>query len=372
MMAYFDTYAAAYAPYKGGTWCYEDGCVYRGLALLHLATGEERWLAHLTRLVDAQVSPEGELAGYSVDEFNIDHVLSGRALIYLHGLTGEEKYAAAARLLARQLAGHPRTESGVYWHKKIYPWQIWLDGLYMGLPFQIEFARMTGDEALVYDALFQLQIALSLTHEARTGLYAHGYDESRKQQWADPDTGRSPAHWARALGWLAMALVDIIELIGMEHAGEMGIAEEATALLKRIAGFRTREAMWLQVIDRPDLVGNYAETSATAMLTYALIKAGRLGLLDGAAALGRESLLALTQRALQRSEDGIVRLGGICRVAGLGGYSGVYRDGTAGYYLTEPVVADDPKGVGPLMMAKAEGARPAVAAEEDGTARRAS
>lgn len=351
LMDYFDRYSAAYKPYKGGTWCYEDGCIYRGLALLHQATGEERWLAHLTRLVDVQVA-DGTLTGYRVEEFNIDHILSGRALVYLHGLTGEERYMSAIRLLGRQLALHPRTRSGVYWHKKIYPWQIWLDGLYMGLPFQIELARLTGDEGLVEDALRQLRIALLFTREASTELYAHGYDESREQRWAHPQTGRSPAHWARALGWLAMALVDIVELVGTAAAGEA--ADELRAFLARILALRTPDGTWLQVIDRPDLPGNYAESSASAMFTYALFKAGRLGLLDGAGAEGEHSLQALVEQGVRRDPDGTLHLGGICQVAGLGGFSGVYRSGTASYYLTEPVVEDDAKGVGPLMMAKAE------------------
>ncbi|WP_309082987.1 glycoside hydrolase family 88 protein [Chelativorans sp.] len=359
LMDYFESYVSAYSPYKGGAWCYEDGCIYRGLALLHLATGEERWAAHLKRLVDAQVSPRGELAGYSIQEFNIDNILSGRALIYLYRLTGEEKYLLGAQLLARQLAAHPRTKSRVYWHKKIYPWQVWLDGLYMGLPFQIEYGQLTGEDALVEDALAQIHTALCLTHVAEAGLYAHGYDESRSQKWADPFTGRSPSHWGRALGWLSMALVDIAELVGKKGAAQAGIAEETTALLRRLVQLRTQNAMWLQVIDRPELPGNYAESSATAMLAYALIKAGRL---DGSGeflAAGRESLQALAQGRLVKGKDGKAHLTGICQVAGLGGFSGTYRDGSAGYYLTEPVVDDDAKGVGPLMMAKAEALRAA-------------
>jgi len=247
---YFQVYASDYQPYKGGAWCYEDGCIYRGLALLHMATREERWFAHLKRLVDAQISPDGRLASYSIDEFNIDNILSGRALLYLHEVTGEPKYMEAARLLARQLALHPRTRSGVYWHKSIYPWQIWLDGLYMGLPFQIEFGRISNNESLVRDALDQLRTALSLTYDAASGLYTHGYDESREQKWADPVTGRSPAFWARALGWLSMALVDIAELIGPDQAKEAGVSEATAALLKRLLAHRTGDALWLQVIDR--------------------------------------------------------------------------------------------------------------------------
>ncbi|UUP19760.1 glycoside hydrolase family 88/105 protein [Nitratireductor thuwali] len=357
LMEYFDNYAAAYTPYKGGSWCYEDGCIYRGLALLHEATGDRRWFAHLKRLLDAQISPDGDLAGYTVEEFNIDHILPGRALIYLYQATGDEKYRAGAHLLARQLALHPRTRSGVYWHKKVYPWQIWLDGIYMGLPFQMEFARLSGDDALVDDALKQLTKALSLTWEKTTGLYAHGYDESRQQQWADPDTGRSSAHWARALGWLAMALVDIAELVGTERLEAAGAGEHMRALLAQVLALRAADGTWLQVIDRPDLPGNYAESSATAMFAYALLKAGRIGFSEEFASVGHGSLLTLAGKGLRDDGTGTLRLGGICHVAGLGGLSNVYRDGTASYYLTEPVVEDDAKGVGPLMMAEAESIR---------------
>ncbi|MEF2070287.1 glycoside hydrolase family 88/105 protein [Consotaella aegiceratis] len=351
LMDYFDAYARRYDPYKNGAWCYEDGCVYRGLRLLHEATSEARWYDHLKRLVDLQVSPDGTIAGYRVDEYNIDNILSGRALIYLHEVTGEARYMQAAKLLGEQLAKHPRTKAGGYWHKKTYPWQVWLDGLYMGLPFQIELGQATAEEALIEDALDQLSRALDLT-DGGDGLYVHGHDESREQRWADSETGRSPAYWGRALGWLSMALVDVIDLVGLQRASVAGIAERTKALLARIIELQTPTGLWLQVIDQPDLPGNYEESSASAMFAYALQKAGRLGLpVDGA--VGRQALNRLVATRLVEGPAG-VRFEGICQVAGLGGFSGRYRDGTPDYYLTEPVVADDAKGVGPLMMAAAE------------------
>jgi polygalacturonase/rhamnogalacturonyl hydrolase YesR len=349
---YFDGFAASYRLYKDGAWCYEDGCVYRGLDLLHRATGEDRWLAHLLRLVDPQVAPDGTLKGYRIDEYNIDNILAGRVLFRLADLTGEPRWMKAADLLARQLETHPRTASGNYFHKNIYPDQVWLDGLYMGLPFQIEYGQRTGRPDLVRDALRQLQSALEMTANGR-GLYVHGVDESRAQDWADPATGRSPACWARALGWLAMALVDAIDLAGTEA---QSLTAPTRALLQKIAGLRTPGGLWLQVIDRPDLPGNYEESSASAMFAYAFAAADRLGLMPGAAPLAAQALDLLEGRI----ENG--RFGGICHVAGLGGFGGVYRSGTPEYYLTEAVVADDAKGSGPLMMAAAE-CRRAIAAE---------
>ena len=236
---YLDAYAAGYKPYKGGAFCYEDGCLYRGLIVLAEATGDPRWRAHLERLVGAQVAADGTLAGYELDEFNIDNLLSGRALTWLARETGDPRWRLGADRLAEQLARHPRTRSGVYWHKQRYPWQVWLDGLYMGLPFQIEYAQLADRPDLTADALEQLRTALALTWQPATGLYVHGYDESRAQAWADPVTGQSPAHWARALGWLAMTLADVADLIGPDAFATAGLAEPTKALAERLETLAT-------------------------------------------------------------------------------------------------------------------------------------
>ncbi|MFC6446648.1 glycoside hydrolase family 88/105 protein [Shinella zoogloeoides] len=357
---YFDQFATRYQPYKGGSWCYEDGCVYRGLQLLAEATGEARWNDHLHRLIDPQVAADGTLAGYDPMEYNIDNILAGRVLFPLAEATGEERYRKAAGRLADQLKTHPRIASGNYWHKKRYPHQVWLDGLYMGLPFQIEYARANRRPALVADALQQLSTALALT-ATRNGLYAHGYDESRAQAWANPVTGQSPAVWARAVGWLAMALADVLAILP-DDAATAALRARSRALFNEIAIRQTKSGLWMQVLDAPDLAGNYAESSATAMFAYALLRAARHGLFgkEEVAVIvrtGKRALDALLATRLAAGEDGIVRFTGIVHVAGLGGFDGVYRDGSPAYYLTEPVVADDAKGVGPLMMAYAESLR---------------
>lgn len=349
---YLDAYATAYRPYKDGAFCYEDGCLYRGLIVMAEATGDPRWEAHLTRLVARQVTEDGTLSGYDPDECNIDNILSGRALTHLHRRTGDARWLVAAHNLADQLARHPRTGSGVYWHKQVYPSQVWLDGLYMGLPFQIDYGQTTGRPDLVSDALEQLRTALALTWNPATQLHAHGYDESRAQAWADPETGRSPAHWSRAIGWLAMTLADVAELIGPEIFEAKGFGTPTRALVARLQGHATPDGLWLQVIDRPDLRGNYPESSASAMFAYALQKLDRLGTAPGAGATGATALATLGR--LVAAQD-TPALPDVCHVAGLGGFGGRYRDGTPEYYLTEAVVADDVKGVGPLFMATGEG-----------------
>ncbi|WP_417721795.1 glycoside hydrolase family 88/105 protein [Salipiger sp.] len=343
---YFDAFAGRYTPYKGGSWCYEDGCIYRGLVLLHEATGEARWFDHLKRLTDAQIAPDGTLAGYDAGEFNIDHILAGRCLFHLSDRTGDPRYMRAAARLAGQLAEHPRTAAGNYWHKKRYPEQVWLDGLYMGLPFQIEYGLATGAPALIDDALAQLGRALELT-TGPEGLYVHGYDAVRAQGWADPQSGQSAAVWARAVGWLAMALVDICALLP-----DRAPRARTRALLDAVIAQQGASGLWPQVLDAAGLPGNYEESSASAMFAYALLRAGRLGLGPYGAA-GRAGWEGLLSNRLQ-PVGGELQLTGICHVAGLGGFDGTMRDGSPGYYLTEPIVADDSKGVGPLMMAGAE------------------
>ncbi|SMX46017.1 glycoside hydrolase family 88/105 protein [Actibacterium lipolyticum] len=345
---YFDTYAGAYQPYKRGAFCYEDGCVYRGLELLHRATGDAIWLNHIVRLITPQILEGPRLAGYDPSDYNIDNIQSGRTLLYLHEVTGQSKYLDAAACLIDQLATHPRTKSGVYWHKLRYPWQIWLDGLYMGVPFQIGYGQRTNQPDLVADALTQVDVALDATAVAATGLYAHAMDEARKQPWANPETGQSPAHWSRALGWLAMALVDIAELVG--PAQFQPLAARTTRLLEDIARLRRPNGLWLQVIDRPDLADNYEETSASAMFVYALEKGHQLGLWNGPLDGLIETLVA---QSLRPREGGGYEMVDICEVAGLGLFGDRYRDGSAEYYLSEKRVADDAKGVGPLMMSVA-------------------
>lgn len=347
---WFDTYAKDYSAYKEGDWCYEDGCIYRGLYMLDVADPEGPWFAHLQRLVDSQLGPDGALAGYDEKEFNIDNILPGRALIALAGRTGEAKYRLGADRLVGQLSRHPRTEAGNYWHKLRYPHQVWLDGLYMALPFQIEYGQTYDRPDLVADAIAQINSALDHLADPATGLYSHGYDAAREQPWADRTTGRSPALWSRALGWLAMAIVDIRELAGGQAGLDPAIVEMAT----RIVAHQRSDGRWNQVTDQPDLAGNYAESSATAMFAYFYLTGARLGIPGVDAAIGQRALDGLLELAFQPNQSGNLVLNHICHVAGLGGFSGRYRDGTAAYYVSETMMPNDSKGVGPLMMAIAE------------------
>lgn len=346
---YFEKYLTNYRNYKQGNWCYEDGLIYRGLEMLYQSTGEDRWIEHMKRLIDIQINEDGALLGYKISDYNIDNIQSGRVLYFLHEKTGEERYIKAADLLAKQLKTQPRTKSNVYWHKLRYPWQIWLDGLYMGAPFQIKYAQANNKPELIKDYIAQIKTALDIAYDPKTGLYIHAYDEARLQPWANKDTGWSQAFWSRAIGWLAMCLVDVAELVSEDEFAPL--KKQTEALLATLLKYQQPNGLWLQVIDRPDLEGNYQESSASAMFVYALVKGSRLGLVDSNTDQLVDFLVAKT---IKDKNDGGQEMVNMCEVAGLGPFKGRYRDGSAEYYLTESIVADDSKGVGPLIMAVAE------------------
>jgi len=342
---YFDTYAKEYKPYKMGAWCYEDGLIYRGLELLHRSTKDPIWLNHIVRLITPQIEAGSELRGYDASDYNIDNIQPGKALLYLYEQMQDQIYLSAAERLGEQLRAHPRTQSGVFWHKQRYPSQVWLDGLYMGLPFQIELGLRTGRGDLLDDALTQLNAALKMTFVEKTRLYSHAVDEAKMQKWADPQTGHSSAHWARAVGWLSMALVDIAELVGSDRFSPF--RTRTMELLRRIAELRREDGLWFQVIDQPKLFGNFEESSASAMFAYALVKSRGLRLWSGET----DSLIqTLFANVISDKVGGGKEMINICHVAGLGMYNNRFRDGSAKYYLSEVCVSDDPKGVGPLMM----------------------
>jgi unsaturated rhamnogalacturonyl hydrolase len=281
-------------------------------------------------------------------------IRAGAVLAPLHRHTGEARFRKAMDIQFAPLKTFPRTRSGNYWHKARYPHQVWLDGLYMGQPFQLDYARITGNTDLFDDTLRQIRTVEQRMRQPGTGLYYHGWDESRQQRWADPKTGLSPHVWGRAMGWWLCALVDGYEASeGFAPEGRAEIAHILKAALDAMLSMRSPNGLWYQIVDQGARAGNYEEASASLMTTYALLKSARLGITgDATRRAGLQSLSACINRFLTP-----VALNGICRVAGLGGDP--YRDGSYEYYLSEKIVANDPKGVGPFFMAVAEAVHPA-------------
>ena len=316
-------------------------------------------MAYALSYVDSLVNPDGTIKTYDIKHYNLDQIKSGTLLMAAYDATGEDRYLKAIHTLHEQLKSHPRTSEGGYWHKKIYPHQMWLDGLFMAEPFSARYANryLQGAERTeaFNDIANQFLTVAKHTYDPATGLYRHAWDESREQRWADKETGQSAHSWARAQGWIFMALLDVLEEMPADNPNRPELEKLVRSLADGVVKYQdTKTGCWYQVLDQPGREGNYIEGTATAMYVYSLLKAIRLGLLDesylNAALTGWNGM----EKNLIRTEpDGTISLTQCCAVGGLGG-SGRYRDGSFEYYLSEPIRDNDGKGVGPYINAALE------------------
>ncbi len=339
---------------KPNDWNYIDACMITAILSLYEITGEEHYLTFADNFVGWFVQPDGSIKNYAKDDYNIDNIRPGKNLFALYALTGKEKYRHAMDTIYSQLETMPRTEGGNFWHKKIYPWQVWLDGLYMAQPFYMEYETKLNGLHHCLDSFRQFTNVRQLMRDTATGLYYHGYDESRSMNWANPETGCSPNFWLRALGWFFLSLVDTLEVMDEQMYYEYRTLQ---AMLKEFADailpWQQPDGMFYQLINLPQQQGNYLETSGTMLLSCALLKAVRLGFLPAKyKAFGEKAFYGTANRYLTLSPDGKLSLGGICLVAGLGGKE--QRDGSVDYYLSEPVVVNEAKGVAPMLLAATE------------------
>lgn len=346
-------YLDNYERYKD-KWNYEDGCILKGAEDLYRVTKDEKYYQFILKYITESLEPDGTIKGYDMEEYNIDNINSGKVLFRLFEKTNDEKYKKAIDTLYEQLKNHPRTNSENFWHKKIYPYQIWLDGLYMAQPFYVKYEKHFNNMQNFKDIFNQFINTRKFLRDNEKELYYHGYDESRKEAWANKKTGVSPCFWGRAMGWYVMALIDVLEEMPTDLLAEY---KEIESIFKEaidgLLEYQDEETgMWFQVIDQGQREGNYPETSATLMITYALLKGSRLGFLpQDYKEYGRKAFEGTVEKYL-KAKQGNSALGGICGVAGLGNTP--YRDGTYEYYISEKVVENDPKGVGPFMMAYSE------------------
>lgn len=339
---------------KVNRWNYMDGCMMTAILAMHAHTGEQRYLDFADGFVGAYVRQDGSIAGYDPQEYNLDNVSPARNLLPLYRLTGKEKYRLAMNHFYAQLKTTPRTHEGSFWHKKIYPWQVWLDGLYMAMPFYMAYDTAYCGMAHFRDIFTQFMTVRTRMRDQKTGLYYHGYDESRAMPWANTQTGCSANFWSRSLGWLVMALTDTLQGMDEQLYYEYRMLQQMLReLVTALMPWQDESGMFWQVTDHPGEAGNYLETSGSAMIAYGILKAVRLRLLPARLrAMGEKAFLGVTEKRLTIDDDGELTLGGICLVAGLGGENN--RDGTRAYYYSEPVVANEAKGVAPLLLAMTE------------------
>ena len=338
---------------KPGSWNYIDGCMVTALLAMSEITGDKAYFDFVDGFIGDFVSEDGSIRTYDPEKFALDDVNEGRVLFELYQKTGKEKYRKAAETQMDQLRRQPRTDEGNYWHKAIYPNQVWLDGLYMAQPFQALYEKNFGS-ADYSDTIRQIENVRKHMYNEEKGLYYHGYDASKSAFWADPETGLSKSFWLRAIGWFTVALADLIEILPQGEARDR-IIPIFMELMQGISGYADPESgMYWQVVDCGGRDGNYLETSGSSMIAYAMLKGARLGVLDQEyAALGRKTFSGIADRCLSFTE-GELNLEGICLVAGLGPENNRRRDGTYEYYISEPVVKNDAKGVAPFLLCYTE------------------
>lgn len=352
MAAHADSFC--YDKSKRARWDYELGLFMKSVEALWRQSGDGNYYRYIQKQMDFYIQNDGQIRTYDMQTFNIDHVAPGRAALLLWQQTGKEKYRLAAQTLREQLARHPRTKEGGFWHKKRYPWQMWLDGLYMAQPFYAEYSLLFNEPQNFDDIANQFIWMEKNARDPQTGLLYHAWDESREQGWADKNTGRSPHFWGRAMGWYAMALADALDYFPKEHPkyGQLtGIFQRLAVAVVKVQD--AQSGVWYQVPDRPNEPGNYREASASCMFAYALLKGVRLGHLDAQfQEAGKKAYSGILKEFMLQDADGSWHLDKVCSVAGLGGNP--YRDGSFQYYISEPVRRDDLKGAGPFILASLE------------------
>ena len=339
---------------KKPSWNYIDGCMIKAIIELYHITKNEKYLQFADDFIDYFVNDDGSIQSYDPKEYNLDNVNAGKTLFDLYQLTGKEKYRKAIDTVYSQLQGQPRTSTGNFWHKMIYPNQIWLDGLYMAQPFYMQYEVTYNDCKNCADSFNQFENVYNLMRDTRNGLYYHAYDDSRQMFWCDKVTGLSSNFWLRALGWYAMALIDTMEImpesLSKEKARLNAIYKE---LIDSMLPYQDEETgMWYQVVNRGGIKPNYLETSGSAIFAYAIMKSVRLGFLDESYFQYGEKAFSGICRTYLSEENGELQLGGICLVAGLGNKE--MREGTFDYYMREPIVKNEAKGVAPLILAYIE------------------
>ncbi|MCR2806861.1 glycoside hydrolase family 88/105 protein [Paenibacillus soyae] len=332
-------------------WAYVPGMMQLAIARTGEHYRDEAYFDFMKRHMDLFVQEDGSIRTYRLEEYNLDQINQGKNLFLLMEKTGERQYEQAAHRLARQLAGHPRTSEGGFWHKKVYPFQMWLDGLYMASPFLAQYAKAFDRPELFDETALQLLLVERKTRDPRTGLQYHGWDEAIEQVWADSKSGCSANFWGRALGWYAMALADALEHFPVDHPKRgtiIGIYERMCHALCRVQDEET--GLWYQVLDQGRRKGNYLEASGSSMFVYSMAKGVRLGYLEPHfQAKAMKGYKGIIERFVTEDADG-VHVHSINHGAGLS----LDRDGSYGYYISEPVVSDAHIGVAPFILASLE------------------
>jgi unsaturated rhamnogalacturonyl hydrolase len=335
-------------------WEYTHGLVMKAVLDEWSVTRDPRYFDYVRSYYDRVIGPDGTITSYRPDEYNIDRINPGKPLFRLFRETGEQKYRLALQKLRSQMETHPRTSEGGFWHKNRYPNQMWLDGIYMASPFLAQYGATFDEPGLVDEAVRQIELMERHAREEKTGLLYHGWDESRTQKCADPMTRLSSHFWGRSVGWFAMAVIDALDFVPADHPRRPELVALFTRLATAITNVQDPETgLWYQVLDQGTRKGNYLESSASCMFVYALAKGCRTGVLHPAYRhIAEKGYRGILTHFIRTDRRGWVHIERACAVAGLGGDP--YRDGSYDYYIHEKIGTDDPKAVGPFILASLE------------------
>jgi Predicted unsaturated glucuronyl hydrolase involved in regulation of bacterial surface properties, and related proteins len=340
--------------YAGGStkWAYD--VAFLGMAIDRLGNIDPKYSKYLDNWVDYFVHPDGSVTDYNMNEYNLDRIFPGRVVMEVYKRNHDPKYKIVLDNFIEQLKTQPKTKSGGYWHKSIYPDQMWLDGIFMASTYMAEYAKIFNAPQWFDVATSQTKLIYEKTLDPSTGLLMHAWDESRTQKWCDPATGQSHYPWSRAMGWYTMAILDILDYLPENHPDRKELIRILQSTCDALLKVRDpKSGIWYQVLNQGGREGNYLEGSGSAMYTYVFAKGARLGYLDIKYHKIAESAFAGILKELITVDDkGLVTMHNICGGCGLGGNP--YRDGTYEYYVNERRFNNDTKGVAPFILAAIE------------------
>lgn len=337
-------------------WGYTHGLVVKSMLEEWKHTGDSTYYDYAKIYADSLIDNDGHIRTMKYLSFNIDNVNAGKILFDFYVRTGDKRYKIAMDTLRKQMSNHPRTSEGVFWHKLRYPHQMWLDGIFMASPYLAQYGATFGEPILQDEAVKQILLIARKTYDPATGLYYHGWDESREQKWASRETGCSPNFWSRSIGWYGAAIVDVLDYLPQETEGRDSVLQILQGLAQAMVRYQDPQSgTWYQVTDQGARKGNYLESSATALFIYTLAKAINEGYIGNEYITPvQKAFDGMIREFTRLEEDGTYTLTHCCAVAGLGGNSGKYRDGSFEYYIGEPVIENDPKSVGAFILAAIE------------------
>lgn len=334
-------------------WDYVHGLVMTSFEKLYQKTHKKEYFDYVKGYADATINEDGTIVSYEMEKYNIDMIEAGNSLFFLYNQTKDERYLKAMQLLREQLKNHPRTTEGGFWHKKVYPNQMWLDGLFMGSPFYAQYTATYEEGAALDDVAKQFELIQKHLLDSKTNLLYHGWDESKEMEWANKETGTSPNFWSRSLGWYAMALVDALDYFPENHPKRVELVQYLNQLAEALVKFQDKTGLWYQVTDQGAKEGNYLEGSGSSMFAYALAKGANKGYLPSTYKdVANKAFDGLINNLVKVSPEGYVTITQVCAVAGLGGKE--KRDGSYEYYINEKKKDNDPKATGPFIMAALE------------------